>query len=467
MEENKVVGFDGYPADTKYKDDMLTKDSLDIFDEVQKFCDANFYVDVDDKIPIFISSVGAHIFNSINKCSRCDFDPDFGNPDHFKIPNCPLRHNNSPIYTPMSRLADTRIHILIRGAKGSGKNVLIDLFCAEGTGLLWSQEADDLGIGFRTMIGPNSATEAGIFGSVNEDGEIVGRPLARELCGGFLCFEEFSSMTDASKKEHSADMKNQLLTSLDSGRVNKGMKHGWVRYFTRYTMWAGTQPARFELESGLDRRFFIIDIEMTPERERAYKMAQNRQVMMTNTERVRLAEKTLELRRWFITRLTDALLNPPSSVVFDEELQEWIMRDTVRSYEADLFRRLAIGYTMMQKDYKPNPKLIVKMDDRLRDILNKSLTMRRRVMDADLALVKTTFWDSDLSKSNLVKEITRMVTMGDYQSAKRWIDDNLLGQSWYREFVPSKEKRRGRKGVVCRFGAEAQKRDETEWGDRR
>ena len=93
--------------------------------------------------------------------------------------------------------------------------------------------------------------------------------------------------------------------------------------------------------------------------------------------------------------------------------------------------------------------------------------MRRRVMDADLALIKATFWGSDLSKSALVKEITRMVTMGDYQSAKRWIDDNLLGQSWYREFVPSESKRKGRKGIVCRFGAEAHKKDPTEWGDSR
>ena len=466
MEKDSVVGFSGYPPVPPPKPPSLkeSEKGLDVFDDLQAFCDANFYVDVDDKLPIFLCSIGAHIFNTLNKCSRCDFDPEFGNPNDFKIPNCPLRHENAPFYTPMSRLADTRVHILIRGQKGSGKNVLIDLFCAEVTGLLYSAKADDLGIGFRTMIGPNSATEAGIFGSVNEDGEIVGRPLARETCGGFLCFEEFSSMVEASRKEHSTDMKNQLLTSLDSGRVNKGMRHGWVRYFTRYTMWAGTQPARFELESGLDRRFFIIDIEMTPERERAYKEAQNRQSMVTGKERAELAEKTLTLQKWFIHRMLEAVTNPPKSVKFDDTLQEWIMRDTVRSYEADLFRRLAIGYAMMQPTYEGGEVLEVKMDDRLQDILNTSLVMRRRVMDSDLALMKTTFWDSDLPKSQLIKEVSRMVTMGDYQSAKRWIDDNLLGQHWYREFIPSRDKRPGRKGVVCRFAANAHERDEYEWG---
>ena len=90
-----------------------------IIDRVVKFAQDNYYVDVEDKIPIFICSIGAHIFNAINKCSRCDFDP--ATNAQFNIPNCPLRHQFAPIYTPMSQLADTRLHILMRGEKGSGK----------------------------------------------------------------------------------------------------------------------------------------------------------------------------------------------------------------------------------------------------------------------------------------------------------------------------------------------------------
>ena len=58
-------------------------------------------------------------------------------------------------------------------------------------------------------------------------------------------------MSDASKKDHSLDMKNQLLTSLDNGRVQKALRAGWVNYTTRYTVWAGTQPARFDLWTSL------------------------------------------------------------------------------------------------------------------------------------------------------------------------------------------------------------------------
>jgi hypothetical protein len=426
---------------------------MNIFTSVQDFVDRNHYVDVADKLPIFLCSIGSHIFNSLNKCSRCDFDPDSPLVDEendFTIDNCPLRHNNMPFYTPLSQLPDTRIHILMRGAKGSGKSVMILMFLAEGTGLLHNQN-QDLGQGMKTMMGANSITEAGMFGSVDEEGEIAGRPIAREMCGGFLGFEEFSSMSDASKKDHSMDMKNQLLTSLDNGRVQKALRNGWVRYTTRYTVWAGTQPARFELDSGLDRRFFIIDIEMSPEKELLYKQAQHRQANMQSAERAELASMAFEIKQWLKNRMEQAVADPPTGILFDDDIGDWINRPDVRSFEADLFRRLAIGYHMMQPNYVGGQPLIITMDDTLENILNMSLRQRRTVMDADLELIKTTFWKQDLPKSQLLKEISRMITMGDYQSAKRWLIENLEGQSWYNEYEPETS-RRGRKGMLCRIG---------------
>lgn len=426
---------------------------MNIFDRMLDFCKRNHIIDVEDKVPIFLCSIGGHLFNTVNKCSMCDFAPREGDGEdsrRFVIEDCPLRHSNYPIYTPRSSIADTRINILMRGAKGSGKNVLIDLFCAEHTGVLWNPQGFR-GIGFRTMIGPNSITEAGMFGSVNDDGQIVGRPLARETCGGFLCFEEFSSVSDANKKDHSIDMKNQLLTSLDSGRVNKGMRDGWVRYNTRYTVWGGTQHGRMDLESGLDRRFFIIDINMDAEKEALYKEAQNKQASMTREERAYLAGEILDLRAWFIDRQMSIVLNPPTGVMFSKDFEEWVMKESVRSFESDLFRRLAIGYHMMCDEEWKGGILQVEMDDTLLELLESSLKMRRDVMDEDIRLIKTTFWDKDVPRSTLIKDVAKLITDHDYQAAKRWIDDTLKGQAWFSEFSPRKEGR-GRRGVMCRFG---------------
>lgn len=430
----------------------MTTKITNIFQATQDFCDGNHLIDVADKVPIFICSIGAHIFNAINKCSSCDFDPaKVEGEDGFVIEHCPLRHDNSPIYTPMSQLADTRVHILVRGDKGSGKSVLIKMFLAENTGLLYNKEAFTGGIGFRTMTGPNSVTESGLFGSVQEDGTIAGRPLARELCGGFLGFEEFSSLTDAMRKDHSVDMKNQLLTSTDNGRVMKALKAGWVRYNTRYTIWAGTQPGRFEMASGLDRRFFILDIDMSPDKEHIFKKAQARQSEMDGKERLTLAELSMGINEWVKSRMFNAMLDPPTGVCFDDALTDWIQQPAVRSFEADLFRRLAIGYTMMKPEYEGGKILNVMLDDELLKYLDDSLKMRRNVMDADLALIKASLWGKDIPKSSLIKEVARMVCGGDYQQSKRWIEDNLSHQSWYEEYIPQKDGR-GRRGVICCIG---------------
>tara|TARA_B110000858_G_scaffold53846_1_gene62594 strand:+ start:1441 stop:2760 length:1320 start_codon:yes stop_codon:yes gene_type:complete len=433
-----------------------------IFVRVLDFCRRNYILDVEDKVPVFLSSIGAHMFNSVNKCSMCDFAPREGEGEdsrRFVIADCPLRHDNYPVYTPSSRIADTRIHILMRGAKGSGKNVLLDLFCAEYTGLLWNPDGFD-GVGFRTMNGPNSVTEAGMFGSVNENGEIVGRPLARDLCGGFLTFEEFSSVSDANRKDHSIDMKNQMLTSLDSGRVAKGMRDGWVKYNTRYTVWGGTQHGRMDLESGLDRRFFIIDIIMDAEKEAQYKQAQNKQASMPPEERAYLAGEIMDLRAWFIDRQMDIVLNPPTGLSFDEGFEHWVMKESVRSFESDLFRRMAIGYHMMLGEWQGGV-LQITLTEELEELLETSLRQRRNVMDEDVHLIKTTFWDKDVPRSGLVKDIARLITNNDYQASKRWIDDNLKQQIWFKEFSPRKEGR-GRRGVVCRFGMPE---DNLKWGE--
>jgi hypothetical protein len=44
-----------------------------------------------------------------------------------------------------------------------------------------------------------------------------------------------------------------------------------------------------------------------------------------------------------------------------------------------------------------------------------------------------------------------MITPGDYQAAKRWVEDNLLIQAWYNE-ERSSASGRGRRGVKVFIG---------------
>jgi len=434
---------------------------MDIFKEVEDLCDANHYVDVKDKVPIFLCSIGTHIFNGLNKCGYCPHTP--ADDGQWAIDHCILRHNRPPIYTPMSHVADTRLHIMMRGAKGSGKSILIQMFLAPRTGLLYHENAETLGLGFRTDIGPNSITEAGMFGSINENKEIVGRPLAREMCGGFLGFEEMSTLLDASKKEHSVDIKNQLLTSTDNGRVKKVMRDGWVKYLTRYTIWGGTQPARLDLDSGLDRRFFIIDIEMNGDKERAYKEAQIKASNMTNAERADNAYRQQQIQEWIIKRTLQFKDNPPTDIRFSNELGEWLMNPRVHSHEADLFRRLAIGYTVMKEDYKGGGTLMIEMTPYLNILLDRSLDMRREVMDKDIEMIKWSFMNTSMTRQSLLKKIASKITNRDYTAAKQWVEENLYDKPWFHEYRPTTTGR-GRKGIEVYFGQMTVKGEKLKWG---
>ena len=77
--------------------------------------------------------------------------------------------------------------------------------------------------------------------------------------------------------------------------------------------------------------------------------------------------------------------------------------------------------------------------------------MRQRVMGEDLLLIRTAYWEQDVKRSTLIKEVGRLICNYDYQNAKRWIEENLMGQTWFTEYKP-KNDGRGRRGIMCRFG---------------
>ena len=72
---------------------------MNIFETMKTYVNRNHYVDVDDKIPVFLCSVGTHIFNGLNKCGTCPFIPT-GEEGAFAIDSCILRHDKAP-YTPL------------------------------------------------------------------------------------------------------------------------------------------------------------------------------------------------------------------------------------------------------------------------------------------------------------------------------------------------------------------------------
>ena len=63
---------------------------------------------------------------------------------------------------------------------------------------------------------------------------------------------------------------------------------------------------------------------------------------MTPAQRIELAEKSILIKNWFSERMNVATNNPPTGVMFDDKVGDWLERPDVRSFEADLFRRICI-----------------------------------------------------------------------------------------------------------------------------
>ena len=99
---------------------------------------------------------------------------------------------------------------------------------------------------------------------------------------------------------------------------------------------------------------------------------------MTNDDRIELASMNMEINRWFKRRQLEAMLNPPTGILFDDKVEEWLERPEVRSFESDLFRRLCIGYTMMREDYEGGCVLDVEMTPELTMLLESSLMQKKK-----------------------------------------------------------------------------------------
>ena len=111
------------------------------------------------------------------------------------------------------------------------------------------------------------------------------------------------------------------------------------------------------------------------------------------------------------------------------------------------------------------------MDSYLEDLLSKALAMRRSVMDEDIELVKKVLWNEEMSRRKLTVTIADMITNRDYQSAKRWIEENLIGRPWFSEYKNDKKGGRGRRGVKVFIGYREKQTSENEnpqkiiWGE--
>lgn len=334
----------------------------------------------------FLCSIGAHIANYMNKGGF-----------------------RAPFYTMFGGVPDIRLHLFLVAPPGYGKTTFLRWFLEERFGLLY--RAID-------CMQEGKITEKGLIGGYDDRGtKIVGE--AEQHRVGIMGFDEFAHISSAAGQDHSSDLLNTMLDLLDSGRCRYRMgSHAPIEFITHFTLWAGTQSERFDLEAGLARRLVFMD--MTPDKEtvRLYVEAQRSGLGVAPD-----IEGIDEIRKdiLFLSNNFHA-----QRIIYSDEYLAF--RDKINDHlEMSLLDKFAIGYNTVRR-YKYEPELYISMDQDLKEIFIEAINMRMHCLNGvGMGLVLKLLKDGPLSMTQLKNALVRRLSI-DYKRTEKLLAD-LLARS--------------------------------------
>ena len=279
-----------------------------------------------------------------------------------------LMNRRRYIWIRAGGVPDTRVHVLMVAPPGASKSFWLEQLI-QGDHAIFRDSGIEVGFIQQT-------TAAGFVGTTRfVNGNRIREPgLAEIYKNAILGVEEFSDLTNAFQTEHGRQLENALLTALDSGRVEKSLASGEIRYVTHVTLQCGVQPARYDMSGGLGRRFlFIVFIPSEKDFERlkwARRAATGKRLNPLRVDRIRIGIHDILQR-----------LEKVQDVVIDEKLYRYFDRQTgshkILHFEEELWERLAIGYTVMRGKF--DSVLRVEVDDELLRIIDRAVVDRRKV----------------------------------------------------------------------------------------
>jgi len=136
------------------------------------------------------------------------------------------------------------------------------------------------------------------------------------------------------------------------------------------TMWGGVQPARYDLTSGMGRRFMYL--LFLPSRDEAENLLE----AWFHSKNIVPDSKTIE-KLWAKLKVFKHKIEDIKSIEFSPELLEEYKALGIYPYEGTIFDRLILG-TQLMLDF--GSKVEVSLDDPIiRDLVNKERSWRRQV----------------------------------------------------------------------------------------
>ena len=347
-------------------------------------------VGIDKYVPYFISSIGAHIAH---------------------LYNSGYEELSSTFWTQTGKIMDCRLHLLLVGPPGYGKNFLIDNFIEPTIGLAH---------GFVPSIFIGKVTDKKFFGGYNERGQ-WSEGVAELFRNGIVGIREFNNVLAMGRTEHSPLILENMLEALYGGDVNIGIgDHPLRNYRTYFTLWAGIQSERFAVPSGFPRRVLILNL--SPSQKEIDRFAdayvEGRNIAPDFTMIQRLRDQFMVLHRevgMYIERIKFS--NPYTKYLRDELKMNHI--------EMELVDKLSCGWTIMHT-YRGEATLNIYLDKELKRLITQYLDMKHRVLYGVTQSQVLQLIDEPVPLTELKQ---KCVGMGiDYKKATETVDQLAAAQ---------------------------------------
>jgi len=322
---------------------------------------------VDDMCPYYISSIGCHLLNLVNQSLQ--------------------------FYVESGRPIDTRLHILFVAPPGFSKSFWLSQFLRGAEGILTKSGIE--------VLMEATLSGAGFVGTVKFGGQndaIREMGLAEQSATAIIGVEEFAAVTNMFKTTHSSDLDTALLQALDSGFVYKRLAAGSIKFRTYLTLWSGCQPARFDLSSGLGRRFLFI--EFIPNKADFRILTEARR----NSKGRRSNPVQLQIIRDGVRELV-AFLRQLNEVTIDPKFYDLMDKHEIIHYEEVLYERLMLGLSVMRGHFVKSGggyRLDATLDDLALKFLEDEIVHRQAIKrGSEYSQVFTILEDTETGKASI------------------------------------------------------------------
>jgi len=289
-------------------------------------------------LPHYVAAAGCHVLNLENK--KREFYFEHGQP------------------------ADLRLHVFFCAPPGYMKTFILKRCLDRNNSLFGSSVIKTAFLGEMTTAGFIGTTEM-------QDGETVEHTgAAYDFQEHILGIDEFSVITNMMQAEHSKNLDNAMLTALDSGYIIKRLASGEIRYETHLSLFTGSQPARFNLTSGLGRRFDMIYFVPNKEQQDIMRLARRsgKGVMGVNA--------TTQMVYHLTEKLTDDIKRI-RQMSFDDSIYTALDEIHIPHFEEPLYEKLAMGYALATQ--KIEEDFVVRCSDDVKRIWHQEYGWRFKI----------------------------------------------------------------------------------------